>query len=52
LKYEEVYLSEYETLLEAEASIGRFLEEVYNRKRLHSGGRVKSCGNKISASLL
>jgi transposase InsO family protein len=36
LKYEEVYLSEYETLLEAEASIGRFLEEVYNRKRLHS----------------
>lgn len=36
LKYEEVYLSEYETLLEAEASIGHFLEEVYNQKRLHS----------------
>lgn len=36
LKYEEVYLSEYETLAEAEASIGHFLEEVYNRKRLHS----------------
>lgn len=36
LKYEEVYVSEYETLLEAEASIGYFLEEVYNQKRLHS----------------
>ena len=36
LKYEEVYLSEYETLAEAEASISHFLEEVYNHKRLHS----------------
>ena len=27
---------EYQTFEEAEASIGRFLEEVYNRKRLHS----------------
>jgi transposase InsO family protein len=36
LKYEEVYLSEYETLKEARASIKYFLEEVYNRKRLHS----------------
>lgn len=36
LKYEEVYLQEYESLLEARASIERFLEEVYNQKRLHS----------------
>jgi putative transposase len=36
LKYEEVYLNDYETLAEACASIGHFLEEVYNRKRLHS----------------
>jgi putative transposase len=36
LKEEEVYLQEYQTFEEAEASIGRFIEEVYNRKRLHS----------------
>lgn len=36
LKYEEVYLFEYETVAEARSRIGYFLEEVYNRKRLHS----------------
>lgn len=36
LKYEEVYLCEYEDIAEARASIGHFIEEVYNRKRLHS----------------
>jgi transposase InsO family protein len=36
LKYEEVYLFEYETIAEARSRIGYFLEEVYNRKRLHS----------------
>jgi putative transposase len=36
LKYEEVHLTEYETLVEARASIRRFIEDVYNRKRLHS----------------
>jgi putative transposase len=36
LKYEEVYLSEYESLADARASIEHFIEEVYNRKRLHS----------------
>lgn len=36
LKYEEVYLSDYDTLAEARTSIKYFLEEVYNEKRLHS----------------
>lgn len=36
LKYEEVYLCEYQTMLEARSSISHFLEEVYNQKRLHS----------------
>lgn len=36
VKYEEVYLSDYQTLTEARASISHFIEEVYNRKRLHS----------------
>ena len=36
LKYEEVYRNEYRDLLEARASIGEFLEKVYNQKRLHS----------------
>ena len=36
LKYEEVYRSEYRDLAEARASIGMFLEKVYNQKRLHS----------------
>jgi len=30
------YRSEYRDLVEARASIRRFLEQVYNRKRLHS----------------
>ena len=36
LKYEEVYRNEYRDLTEARASIGEFLEKVYNQKRLHS----------------
>ena len=36
LKYEQVYLSEYENLADARAQIGHFLEAVYNQKRLHS----------------
>ncbi len=36
LKYEEVYLFEYETVAEARARISHFIEEVYNHKRLHS----------------
>ena len=36
LKYEEVYRREYRDLAEARGSIRRFLEKVYNQKRLHS----------------
>jgi transposase InsO family protein len=36
LKREEVYLHEYRTLAEAAANLERFLNDVYNHKRLHS----------------
>lgn len=36
LKYEEVYLTEYRTFNDAYENIERFIEEVYNKKRLHS----------------
>ncbi len=36
LKTEEVYMNEYETGQEARENIGNFIEEVYNKKRLHS----------------
>ncbi len=36
LKYEEVYRTEYRDLAEAYASIGEFIEGVYNQQRLHS----------------
>lgn len=36
LKYEEVYLNEYQTMSQARTDIGHFLEMVYNQKRLHS----------------
>jgi transposase InsO family protein len=36
LKYEEVYRQEYRSMAEALASIARFIDQVYNRERLHS----------------
>jgi putative transposase len=36
LKSEEVYRQEYRDLAEARASIARFIEQIYNQKRLHS----------------
>jgi putative transposase len=37
LKYEEVLLNEYYNLKDARMNIGRFIDQVYNLKRLHSG---------------
>jgi len=37
LKYEEVYLNEYETFEDAWDNIQAFIEDVYNSKRMHSG---------------
>jgi putative transposase len=39
VKVEEVYVSEYENLESARAQLGRFLEVVYNERRLHSSLR-------------
>jgi len=36
LKYEEIYRQEYRDLADAHASIERFIEKIYNGKRLHS----------------
>jgi putative transposase len=36
LKYEEVYMNDYESLSEVLTSVQHFIEAVYNRKRLHS----------------
>jgi transposase InsO family protein len=36
LKMEEVYLKDYRDFEEAQQNIGQFIEEVYNKKRLHS----------------
>ena len=36
LKHEEVYLTEYEDYRQAKQALGRFIERVYNEKRLHS----------------
>jgi len=36
LKYEELYLNDYDTLAEVLASVQHFIDAVYNRKRLHS----------------
>jgi transposase InsO family protein len=36
LKYEEIYMNDYDTLREVRDSVHHFIEAVYNRKRLHS----------------
>ena len=36
LKYEEIYLNDYDSFAEVLASVEHFIEQVYNHKRLHS----------------
>ena len=36
LKAEEVYMNEYETIFDVHKNIKKFIEKVYNKKRLHS----------------
>jgi transposase InsO family protein len=36
LKHEEVYLTEYDNYPQAKQALDRFIERVYNEKRLHS----------------
>jgi transposase InsO family protein len=36
LKYQEVYMAEYDHITDARDQIGHFLDEVYNKRRLHS----------------
>ena len=42
LKYEEVYLNEYNSFVDALENIGGFIDDVYNKKRLHSSLGYKS----------
>ncbi|MHA1582723.1 MAG: IS3 family transposase [Candidatus Baldrarchaeia archaeon] len=36
LKYNEVYLNEYDSFEEALSNIGNFIEIIYHKKRIHS----------------
>lgn len=36
LKYEEIYMGHYETYLDVVENLPHFIEEIYNKKRLHS----------------
>jgi len=42
LKYEEVYLNDYETFSDASENICSFIDDVYNKKRLHSSLEYRS----------
>ena len=36
LKYEEIYALDYETLNDIKYRLPRFIDEIYNRRRIHS----------------
>ena len=51
LKVEEVYLKEYKTFEDAYRNIQRFIEDVYNAKRLHSSIGYKTPNEKEAEAL-
>lgn len=52
LKYEEIYLNDYDTFVEVLRSVQHFIDDVYNHKRLHSAlGYVPPAEFEASLSL-
>ncbi|MGI8948366.1 MAG: hypothetical protein ACR2FV_10425 [Ornithinimicrobium sp.] len=47
---EEVYLKDYRTFEEAEQNTGEFIEEVCNKKRLHSSVDLTPVGGQTRVS--
>jgi putative transposase len=50
LKVEAVYLTEYDTYEEVAADLPRFIEEVYNTRRLHSAWAISAPSSSKTAT--